>query len=449
MTENFECKGRWKLPEQNDWINGFLSFTPETGARLELFGTFNNLLDHSNKKIILGETNVGDISLIDSFCRRTGERSSIYEPAFIFTEQHFQNYKEICFRKVVFRLFNFYQWLNIKGVNYSLNENGEYSISYKKPDDIVFKINEICSGTISFDSPASFNGIYNNINIEEQAYITLMYDEKTHFQTILREVSKFKDLITFFTYEQSYPLAITFKDDDFKKTYSQRISGDKFIKCLYQHTNFSKQHKLKRHGNYLTNYKDISSCFPDIVSNWYNFYGNQESTVQLTLLGFKNIRLFTDDQFVDNVKALEIFHRHTHNNHRINPEDYNRKVKKVLDSVDLEKDDLQWLSDKLKYGNEPSLKKRIQELLTNYENLFLTREINNKSKFSQLVADNRNYYTHYGSYLKDKHLSGIDLLFLNKKVKGLLYSCILMHIGIDPEAFENNLLTLLEQSINE
>lgn len=42
MTTKMEYKGQWKLPDAEEWINGTLTFDPEFGGKLELFGTFNS-----------------------------------------------------------------------------------------------------------------------------------------------------------------------------------------------------------------------------------------------------------------------------------------------------------------------------------------------------------------------------------------------------------------------
>jgi hypothetical protein len=68
MIEKFEYKGRWKIPGEESWYNGTLQFSPETGSNLEIFGTFNpGLLNRVSKSIILGETNKGDITLVDNY----------------------------------------------------------------------------------------------------------------------------------------------------------------------------------------------------------------------------------------------------------------------------------------------------------------------------------------------------------------------------------------------
>ena len=57
MVEKFELKGRWRLPNNKDWLNGTLHFNPEERIKLELFGSFNTTFNTAKVDIILGETN--------------------------------------------------------------------------------------------------------------------------------------------------------------------------------------------------------------------------------------------------------------------------------------------------------------------------------------------------------------------------------------------------------
>lgn len=122
MVEQFECKGRWKIPGEETWYNGALQFLPESGTTLEIFGTFNSgLLNRETKTIILGETNKGNITLVDNYYKTTRHSSEsdvtigIYRPNFIIVGHHFESFESIQFRKVTFKTFNLFEWFDISG----------------------------------------------------------------------------------------------------------------------------------------------------------------------------------------------------------------------------------------------------------------------------------------------------------------------------------------------
>ncbi|MCK4799137.1 MAG: hypothetical protein KAT05_17325, partial [Spirochaetes bacterium] len=76
MIAKFEHKGKWKLPESDTWFNGTLSYDPDNGAILEIYGSFNSFIDRSSKEIVLGKTIAGDITLIDVWYRKTKSSSN-------------------------------------------------------------------------------------------------------------------------------------------------------------------------------------------------------------------------------------------------------------------------------------------------------------------------------------------------------------------------------------
>ena len=218
MIEIIECKGKWKLPESDNWINGTLFYNPEEGSRLELFGTFNTgFLDRDLHEIIIGETTKGQITLIDNWyittkSIRNGVTIGIYEPYYVLFDYHFTDSNDINFRNVIFRVFNLFQWLNISGFKYNFSNSGsEYSIHYKQPEQIQILNNKRFSGKIVLDSRLETKDINNKSEITEQCFVSFEYKVKTDFRDILQDIRHFVGFITLCTYEQSYPTRITLR----------------------------------------------------------------------------------------------------------------------------------------------------------------------------------------------------------------------------------------------
>lgn len=447
MITKFEHKGRWKLPKSEIWINGTLSFDPISGAQLELFGSFNkHIFDRASKEVIQGETTAGEITLIDNQYGTTktvhnGVIIAVYEPNFVIVGQHFESLEDIKFRQVIFRMHNLFQWLDRTGIdndfNYSTNE---YSIKYHKVNDILFNLNEHCNGNISIDSPVNFIDDNTKIEIKEQAYVTLNYTNKCDFNKILTDIHYIIGFITFITFEQSYPISITFKDEDFVEK-NNNIEDLKFIKCSYKHSHYCTSHKLRRKHEHLVKYDDIQDSFPNILKNWYTKYKELEPVFILMLYSFKDKYRFSTEKFMDIVRALETFHCRTENNSKISKIDYKLKVKSILDSVDSSEHD--FLNEILCFANEPRLRDRLNELLKKYDNSFLSTQIDDIDKFVQNTVRSRNYYTHYGKSLENKALKGKELFNLNQVLMGLLFSSILTYLELDKKHFEKGMKYLL------
>lgn len=445
MTSEIEYKGQWKLPNHEDWINGTLLFNPENGGKLELFGTFNpNFLDQSSKEIILGKTNNGDITLIDNWHKtkqittHTGVIIGIYEPIKIIKGHHFYTESEINFRKVIFKSFNLFQWFAKTGQNHDFRNNSKsYSLNYEEIPKIEFEINNNCKGFISFDAPLRLNSDYNTVNFNEQAYVNLIYSEKINLSKIIEDITIFVQLITLFTFEQSYPLDITLKDSDYINE-QDRFKEEKFIKCFYWTSLYSKNHKLRNQSQHIVKYSEIESDFPKIIKNWFNLYHKIEPVIILMLQHFKSKNLFSSDKFMDSIRALESYHRYNFNNERIPIEKFNKLVDKIKSQVDLSSEDKNWLNSRLML-NEPTLFTRLKELVNDNQNKYITETIKDIDKYCHKVTSSRNYYTHYTKELEKRALKGSKLSELTRTNRALLFSCILKDIGIENQHFENGL----------
>jgi len=86
------------------------------------------------------------------------------------------------------------------------------------------------------------------------------------------------------------------------------------------------------------------------------------------------------------------------------------------------------LENKLKYGNEFSLIKKLNGIFNKYQEN-LNEFIKNKKIFIKKVVDTRNYQTHHDEDLKELSASGEELYHLTQKLKILLEICLLTELG--------------------
>lgn len=90
------------------------------------------------------------------------------------------------------------------------------------------------------------------------------------------------------------------------------------------------------------------------------------------------------------------------------------------------------LKSKLKYGNEFSLRKRLKEIFSKYQEI-LNEFIENKNAFIEKVVNTRNYQTHHDEDLRKRAAKGEGLYRLTQKLKKLLEICLLIELGFSRE----------------
>ena len=89
----------------------------------------------------------------------------------------------------------------------------------------------------------------------------------------------------------------------------------------------------------------------------------------------------------------------------------------------------EWLKNKLAYGNEPPLRKRLKEIFEEMRVVIPKEIFPDEEYLIGKVVDTRNYLTHYDKKLKKIAAQGEELYDLTKKLERLLKMCILKELG--------------------
>ena len=89
-------------------------------------------------------------------------------------------------------------------------------------------------------------------------------------------------------------------------------------------------------------------------------------------------------------------------------------------------------AQKLEYANEPSLRRRVKELL-DHTRPAIPDLIPDRSSFANTVVNTRNYYVHYDPGLRDAAAQGVDLYWLTQKVDFVLLACLLLEMGFSAD----------------
>ena len=106
------------------------------------------------------------------------------------------------------------------------------------------------------------------------------------------------------------------------------------------------------------------------------------------------------------------------------------------------------LKNKIKFGNEISLRKRLKELTNDLKNYKSINKIidGNKNNFISEVVDARNYYTHYDDSSNFKK-NNEKLRILTFKLKILIELIILKELEFDKEFIDNKLMIKYEKLV--
>ena len=134
-------------------------------------------------------------------------------------------------------------------------------------------------------------------------------------------------------------------------------------------------------------FQDIKEQLSMILNTWLFMYEKLEPAMNLYFSTINNEELYIDNKFLSFIQGLETFHRRTTDNLSISEREHQDRISKILDSVPEQYRN--WLNEKLIYSNEPSLRRRLKELLEPFNDLFGTS--NERKQLIDKFVVTRNY----------------------------------------------------------
>jgi hypothetical protein len=191
-------------------------------------------------------------------------------------------------------------------------------------------------------------------------------------------------------------------------------------------------------------YGQVKDKFPDMVERWFS---RSEQAVLATnvLFGLQNLESpAVNLKFLLAAQAAESYHRSLPTGLYMDQGLYDAAVQELASHMPdaIQGDHRRSLKNRLKYGNEYSLRKRLAGLFDRIPENSRQRIAGDVDRFIDRVVDTRNYYTHYDNTLQDKAFACKDAYVVAGRLHILVTANLLHDLGIKDE----NLLPVLEQN---
>ena len=180
--------------------------------------------------------------------------------------------------------------------------------------------------------------------------------------------------------------------------------------------------------------RDIENEFSLYIQKWLNITDEIQHICDIYFgLKYTESIDFMESYFLSIAQAVESYHRLKINTLKTSSQDHKDKLEEIYDAVPEKHRD--WLKEKLAFSHEPTLKDRLDELITIHKGIiqpFLC-DANNINNFTKRIKNTRNYYTHYDQSLDGKYAKGSELFRLAQVLSFLLLSCLLSELGCTSE----------------
>ncbi len=454
MIEEFEYKGTWWLPDKpGKQIPGTLRFTPSEGAILDLIGDFRDIKKDTieigkmlQPEIILGASSDGRAITLYKCQEELGIASggvlclllthSFYADV-VFVGAHFQKPEDIKFRSLSTHYSYLDEWVNISGFDIQHNKQ-EVVVKYKILEPIRVTINDNYKLLIDFEATYTALSIaQKEVSIKQKTYIKVEASEEKAFEECRRIMHYIGNFLSLGVMEPVYPLAIIGTTEVNK----ERVEDKTYyppVEIYYMLLDVPKVPKKLLPFDMLFTFKDVSDRFEYFLKNWFGKVELLEPVYSLYFGTLYNPGMYLEHRFLSLIRAMESFHQRVYGGEYLSDENYKEVYNALVNAIpdnaipDLVKKDFkESLENKLKYGNEFSLRRRLREILDKC--LEIVNIIENKNAFINKVVDTRNYQIHHDKELKKRAASGEDLYHLTQKLKILLEICLLTESGFSSE----------------
>lgn len=350
--------------------------------------------------------------------------------------------EQTLYKELKVRIPSLELWLETAKASVSFYEPSQVSppafvYSAEQMPEEVFEIPVISAGT-GWGINRSTNGdVSTEFTIRTHGYLRVFSETPRNFDWFLRQLGKIKTLLSFLAGGPMGPDLMSAKIADADIVVESLISLREGAPCEYRNVD---------HFFMLKN--GMGADFGSVLSRWFELYDSVSMPSQLALSVLSSKSLWPHVEFLSLLQALEGLHRAILPGTYTSEAEYDAVKSKLSEAIpkDLPKDHKAALKSRIHYGNEISLRKRLDQLIDRLNKPLRSVILGGDGRLPQAWVDTRNYYTHWDASAKSKVLEGIDMYQANARLRMLLRVLYLDLVGISQDAVAKSLSNSSKES---
>lgn len=443
MKVVFSATGFWRINNKGKKLKGDLYLNEEEGGvilyiRIPNKGPMMSYLELPLEIPFITGSTINGAKMTIVNCSRISTTSRIgteevygYRADFMFNGVNFNNEEDIKFSKMTVSIPNIIQWgdtSNYVSPELETNATSLIDLNIVEPIAIYYNKNYSVFYYLNFSNP--FELMKEEIVLKQIPHLIIKVQTTKTIEWFMNVSNQMRRLIEIAI---GIPLSYGEMIVTTPKFYYEFENGKKYIQPLkvihsYKHTvhNENSDNHLTKH-DYLFSLSELKK---GNFSHWQEVSTIMEPIIELYIDSLYNQNLSISRHFLNMVQALETYH-----SRRIafSLKDYKKRVEKLLKlrPESFREKDRKFLLDGCR--KFITLRSRIADLLlANYEFYFFIGDFE-LQKFPSLIANTRNYYTHYNPKQKDKVLKGEDLSNAFHMLRNILEFYLLQELGFEED----------------
>lgn len=438
LFDSFQYKGVWWFPNRPDArLPGVLVRDGEIFT-LELFdagGRISSTLDGAGyvfsyqAALVLGQLEDGRPCTLHQTYETNRPRNSegfeksVAEPNCAFIGVHFPSPDAIRFRSVTVEFTDLAAWMfdSSPFIREDIEEEGRFQgwrVSQKVPEPTFADVPAI-DATVGFGYSASTSGSLTTHELSVAAGITISPRTVRDFEWYLRVIRDVQNWLTLLIGRPVQPSRIDASTEQHRKI--QVIPSwmgkrrDEPISPIHVRV------KLPA----------VRSEVEGLLRNWFERSERLRDVYNLFFGAIHAEGMYVESRYLSLIQAVEAFSRATTTSAYVPPQQYEAIRAALAQAIppDTPPDLRSSLQNRIRYGNEYSLRKRLNELLRSLEQDTLGLICRDRQTHVEKVVATRNYLTHYTSELRDQAWHDDKLFHACQSLTVLLAILLFKEIG--------------------
>jgi hypothetical protein len=199
--------------------------------------------------------------------------------------------------------------------------------------------------------------------------------------------------------------------------------------------------ECKTAGDFFLTRDTLEADLHLMVNRWFETYESVAMASQLAQSVLNSEGLWLHVEFLSLMQALEGFHRALLPGIYMSQKSYEAVKQSLSNAIPKEvaADHRDALKSRIRYGNEISLRKRLDALAQRLSAPLRQRILGASGRFPSNWVETRNYYTHWDETLRDKVLDGPAMHRAGVRLRLLLRALYLDFAGVPQAAIEKAL----------
>lgn len=426
-------------PEQR--LPGTLRVSGKGKITLEVIGifgsnTFASTFGPSSLGRIVGEIEDDDLITLDG-CRYKSRKSSLGDLSrcvitgdYLYKGVLFEDGEAAAFTKLDVALTGFDEWLGVSGLcSDHQHEKKTVIIRYEMPQEILYQLPNAITLAFTF-SCILIHPEYAKCVIKQKALLSIRCDEPRPINELLISLHKIVRFLRFAMDHDSSIEAIQCYSREIIRELPNGGSHEQKISLYCE--GFSSSDPVKRIDwpDMLFRFSDVRDTLPQLITNWHSCYDNAEPGINLYFASKYGGYRYLEGKFLSLAQGVESLHRRSSSDTQMNETEFEDIKAMLLDACPSSKKE--WLTARLEYANELSLRKRIKDMIDPFKDFFGSN--GQRKLLVNSVVDTRNYLTHFDERLADRVARGEKLWQLCMRLEALLQLFLLRLIGLDHES---------------